>query len=33
MTVTMRLGGYVLGDVARSRWVIATAVFFLLATD
>lgn len=33
MSVTTRLLRYALHDVARSRWVIATGVFFLLATD
>lgn len=33
MNVTMRLLKYVLRDVARSRWIIAVGLFFLLATD
>jgi Cu-processing system permease protein len=33
MNVTARLLSYVLRDVARSRWVLATGIFFLVATD
>jgi Cu-processing system permease protein len=33
MSISVRLLGYVLHDVARSRWILATAAFFLLATD
>jgi Cu-processing system permease protein len=33
MNVTARLLTYVLRDVARSRWVLATGIFFLVATD
>ncbi len=33
MNVILRLLGYVLRDVARSRWILAMGLFFLLATD
>ena len=33
MSITARLLTYALRDVVRSRWVLATGVFFLLATD
>jgi Cu-processing system permease protein len=33
MTTTLRLFAYVLRDVARSRWVLATGVFFLVCTE
>jgi Cu-processing system permease protein len=33
MSVTARILRYALGDVIRSRWVLATGAFFLIATD
>lgn len=33
MSVTARILRYALGDVIRSRWVLATGAFFLVATD